>query len=383
MTVLDCPHFTAHRCRSCSLLELSSEQAREQQLQVLRETLSGVSGFDSPVWCTAPAGSRIRGRLAVAGSIESPVLGFFNDEHQVVPAADCPLHHSLMTQSLEWLRHFISAAKLEPYSPQTDRGELKFIVLTASPSSGQLMVQWVLRSRESLDRIRGVWRRLSADQRGAVAVMSAGLQPKRSSQIHCEADYPVSDPQSIEITYLEPLISVFVASGSFVQSNFEMAGALYSEAATRLQQLAPRRVLDLYCGSCAFSLLAARTCAEVLGVDISAASIDCARHAATRQGLSRAQFRDCSAGSLQRADFPDDIDVVICNPPRSGLDPATVCLLRELSPAVILYSSCNPATLVRDLQRLSDRYTPAWMKPFEMFPRTRHWEVLCQADLRN
>lgn len=122
-------------------------------------------------------------------------------------------------------------------------------MLTASPSSGQLMVQWVLRSRESLDRIRGVWRRLSADQRGAVAVMSAGLQRKRSSQIHCETDYPVSDPQSIEITYPEPLISVFVASGSFVQSNFEMAGALYSEAATRLQQLAPRRVLDLYCGS--------------------------------------------------------------------------------------------------------------------------------------
>jgi len=382
MTVFDCNHFTAHRCRSCSLLELSSDQARQQQLQVLRDSLSGVSEFDSPVWCTAPTGSRIRGRLAVAGSCQAPVLGFFNDEHTVVPAADCPLHHPLMTNSLEWLRHFISAAMLEPYSPHTDRGELKFIVLTASPSTGQLMVQWVLRSRESLDRIRGVWRRFSANQRGSVAVMSAGLQPKRSSQIHCEADYPVSDTQSIEITYPEPSISLFVASGSFVQSNFEMAGTLYSEAAKRLQQLAPRRVLDLYCGSGAFSLLAARTGATVLGIDVSVASIDCARHAATQQRLS-AQFRACPAGSLQRAEFPDDLDVVICNPPRSGLDPATVNLLRELSPAVILYSSCNPATLVRDLQRLAGHYAPAWMRPFEMFPRTRHWEVLCQADLRN
>jgi 23S rRNA (uracil747-C5)-methyltransferase len=381
MTVLDCPHFTAHRCRSCSLLELSSEQAREQQLQVLRETLSGVSGFDSPVWCTAPAGSRIRGRLAVAGSCEAPVLGFFNDEHTVVPAADCPLHHSLMTQSLEWLRHFIRAAKLEPYSPQTDRGELKFIVLTASPSAGQLMVQWVLRSRESLDRIRGVWRRFSADQRGLVAVMSAGLQPKRSSQIHCEAHYPVSDTQSIEITYPEPSISLFVAPGSFVQSNFEVAGALYAEAGKRLQLLAPHRVLDLYCGSGAFSLLAAQTGADVLGVDVSIASIECARRAATQQGF-RAQFRACPSGSLQQADFPDRFDVVICNPPRSGLDPATVNLLQELSPAVILYSSCNPATLARDLHRLADRYAPSWMRPFEMFPRTTHWEVLCQADLR-
>jgi 23S rRNA (uracil747-C5)-methyltransferase len=380
MTVLDCHHFAAQRCRSCSLLDLSAEQAHQRQLQVLRDALPALCEFDSPVWCNTPGGTRIRGRLAVAGSADSPVFGFFNDDHKVVPAADCPLHNSLITDSLEWLQQFVRAARLEPYSPETDRGELKFIVLTASPSAGQLMVQWVLRSRESVDRVRSVWRRLSVVERGCVAVMSAGVQPKRSSQITCEVDFSISDQQMLEIAWTEPAVSLFVAPGSFVQSNYQIAGALYAAAAAKLQELRPRRVLDLYCGSGAFALLAAQTHAEVLGVDVSPSSIECARAAAARHNLP-AEFRVCPAGTLQSSEFPQRFDVVICNPPRGGLDTATVNLLRELEPASILYSSCNPTTLARDLQLLSDRYAAAWMRPFEMFPATTHWEVLCQASV--
>jgi 23S rRNA (uracil747-C5)-methyltransferase len=380
MMPADCHHFAAQRCRSCSLLQYSPEIARQRQLQVLEESLAGLCDFAAPVWCTTPAGSRIRGRLAVAGSSRSPVLGFFNDEHSVVPAADCPLHHSLITNSLAWLQNFIQAARLEPYSPETDRGELKFLVATASPSGGQLMLQWVLRSREALDRIRGVWRRLSAGEREQVSVMSAGLQPKRSSLISCQAEYLISEQQSLEITYPEPAISLLVAPGSFVQSNYEIAGALYAAAAERLERLRPRRVLDLYCGSGAFALLAARTGAEVLGIDVAPASIACARAAAARQNLA-AEFRTCPAGALQPAEFAQSFDVVICNPPRGGLDAATLNLLRMLAPATILYSSCNPVTLARNLKQLSDRCAVTWMQPFEMFPATTHWEVLCEASV--
>jgi len=380
MTVLDCHHFSAQRCRSCSLLDLSAEHARQRQLQVLSDALSGLCQSVSPVWCQTPTGTRIRGRLAVAGSADSPVFGFFNDDHQVVPAADCPLHHSLMTDSLGWLQHFVKAARLEPYSPETDRGELKFIVLTASPSAERLMVQWVLRSRESLDRIRSVWRRLSAVERGSVAVMSAGVQPKRSSQMICELEFSISDQHLLELEWAEPPLSLFIAPGSFVQSNYQIAGALYAAAGAALQQLRPRRVLDLYCGSGAFALLAAQANAEVLGVDVSASSIACARAAAARLKLP-AEFRSCPAGTLQSSEFSQRFDVVICNPPRGGLDAATMKLLRELAPATILYSSCNPTTLARDLHHLSDRYAAAWMRPFEMFPATTHWEVLCQASV--
>jgi 23S rRNA (uracil747-C5)-methyltransferase len=381
MTELDCHHFAAHRCQSCSLLELSPSAARQRQLQVLQQTLQAAPILP-PVWCRQPAGSRIRARLAAAGTTAQPVFGFFNDRQQVVHADDCPLHHQLLTSAISWLSAFVTAARLEPYSPENDRGELKFVVLTASPSAGQLMVQWVLRSREAVDRIRSAWRKLSAEQRGCVSVMSAGIQPRRSSRMMCEVDLPISAEQRLRVTYPQPALALMVSPGGFIQTNYEIAGELYAAAERTLQTIRPRRVLDLYCGSGAFAILAARCGARALGIDVTEASIACAEVAATEQQLA-AEFRQCPAGAVQIEDINDPFDVVICNPPRAGLDDATVEVLRRLSPRAILYSSCNPATLARDLQRLEDVYQPVEFQPFEMFPGTEHWEVLCTARLRS
>lgn len=381
MMELTCQHFSAHRCHSCSLLELSPADARQRQLQVLHQTLQAAPVLP-PVWCRQPLGSRIRARLAAAGTAANPIFGFFNDRQQVVQAADCPLHHSQLTSAIDWLSSFVTAARLEPYSPETDRGELKFVILTTSPSASRLMVQWVLRSHEAVDRIRSVWRRLPTEQRGGVLVMSAGIQPRRSTQMTSEVNLPISDEQQLRIAYPQPELSLMVSPGGFVQTNYEIAGELYAAAERSLQALRPRRVLDLYCGSGAFALLAARCGAEALGVDVTAASITCAKAAAAEQHLS-AVFRQCSAGKLQIEDQNDSFDVVICNPPRAGLDDATVQLLRRLAPASILYSSCNPATLARDLQKLDDIYQPVEFQPFEMFPGTEHWEVLSTARLRS
>jgi 23S rRNA (uracil747-C5)-methyltransferase len=382
MTELACHHYAAHRCMSCSLLELSSQAARERQQLLLEQTLGSLAPIRHPVWCRNPAGSRIRARLATAGTAQQPIFGFFNDRRQLVAADDCPLHHPQLTHSIGWLSDFVAAARLEPYSPETDRGEVKFVVLAFSPSAGQLMVQWVLRSREAIDRIRSVWRKLAIEQRGNVSVMSAGIQPKRSTQTVCEIDLPVSDEQMLRVTYQQPRLSLMVSPGGFVQTNYEIAGELYAAADRTLQDLHPRHVLDLYCGSGAFALLAARCGAKTLGVDVTASSIACANAAATEQHLP-ARFCQSPAAALQFDDLNEAFDVVICNPPRAGLDDATVELLRRLAPSSILYSSCNPATLARDLQRLSDQYQAEDFQPFEMFPGTEHWEVLCQARLRS
>jgi 23S rRNA (uracil747-C5)-methyltransferase len=382
MTALVCQHFTAGRCRSCRLLEFSPAEAREKQLSSLQELLKFRVELNPPVWCRAPAGSRIRGRLAVAGTIEEPVFGFFNDQQQVIPAADCPLHHPLLTAITGWLADFVKAARLEPYSAESDRGELKFVVLTASPSSGKLMVQWVLRSQEAVDRIRSVWRRLSAVERSGVSVMSAGIQPRRSTQMICDVDLPISEERSLRVDYPQPRLSLLVPAGGFVQTNYEIAGELYAAARVRLEALRPRKVLDLYCGSGGFSFIAAECGAEVLGVDVSAASVACADALAREQSL-RAEFLHCAAGASDVENRAGRVDVVICNPPRAGLEESAISLVQQLAPECLLYSSCNPVTLQRDLNRLGDMYEVVWVQPFDMFPGTTHWEVLCEARLRS
>ncbi|MFN5897618.1 MAG: hypothetical protein ACK48Y_08840 [Planctomyces sp.] len=80
---------------------------------------------------------------------------------------------------------------------------------------------------------------------------------------------------------------------------------------------------------------------------------------------------------LRTSIFP----TIICNPPRRGLDPASLELLQRLAPQRVLYSSCSPQTLARDLQLLSGQFQPIWMQGFDMFPLTEHFEVLCELEL--
>ncbi len=379
MESFSCRHFEALTCRSCSYLDQTAEAVISGKQSHLQSLFPDVT-LQPAVVCEAPYGSRIRARLAVAGTFENPVFGFFNDLQQVVPVADCPLHHPLITGAIGSVSQFVGSAKLTPYSPERNAGELKFLVLTASPSHDQLMIQWVLRSREAVDRIRSVWRKLSAAERGPLSVMSIGIQAQRSSRIYGEEDILISETRRLPIQFGPVILGL--GSGSFVQTNHEIASKLYLAAEQRLTGGRPGRVLDLYCGTGAFSLLAGKCGHDVLGIDITEESIASAIDAAESQRIT-ARFACRSLQAFQAAELAGQaFDTVICNPPRRGLDDAMRTLIKSIQPRRILYSSCNPETLRRDLEPLKETMEIRFLQLFDMFPMNRQYEVLCELVRR-
>lgn len=379
MELFSCRHFDALTCRSCSYLDQPAGVVISEKQSHLQNLFPDVA-LQPAVACDTPFGSRIRARLAVTGTFDSPVFGFFNDLQQVVPVADCPLHHPLITGAMQTVAEFVRSAKLTPYSPEQNAGELKFLVLTASPSHNQLMIQWVLRSREAVDRIRSLWRRLSAAERGSLSVMSIGIQGQRSSRIYGEEDIRISETQRLPIQFGP--VKLALGSGSFVQTNHEIASKLYLAAEQRLAGGRPERVLDLYCGTGAFSLLAGKCGHDVLGIDITPESIASAMDSAQSQRIT-ARFACRSLQAFQAEELADRaFDTVICNPPRRGLDDATKTLIQNIQPRRILYSSCNPETLRRDLEPLKGTMEIRFLQLFDMFPMNRHYEVLCELVRR-
>jgi len=375
MESFSCRHFEALTCQSCSYLDQTAEEAISGKQWQLQSFFPDVV-LQPAVACETPFGSRIRARLAVTGTFDNPVFGFFNDLQQVVPVADCPLHHPLITSAIGTVREFMRSAKLTPYSPELNTGELKFLVLTASPSHNQLMLQWVLRSREAVDRIRSVWRKLSGAERGSVGVMTVGIQSQRSSRIYGDEDILISEAPRLRIQFGP--VELGLGSGSFVQTNHEIASKLYLAAQQRLSIGRPGRVLDLYCGTGAFSLLAGRCGHDVLGIDITAESIASATESAETQGIA-ARFTCRSLQAFQAQQLAgQEFDTVICNPPRRGLDAAAKILIQSLQPQRILYSSCNPETLRRDIEPLRGTMEIRFLQLFDMFPMNRHYEVLCE-----
>lgn len=376
--MLNCHYFQAGQCRSCSLLSLSHQEVIQQKQQRLAELFPKAELLPFAE-CNQPNHSRIRAKLAISGSVMNPSIGFFDQARTLVPVADCPLHHSLITSWIPSLRRFIEQAQLTPYDPETDRGELKFVVLTASPSHQKLMVQWVLRSKESVDRIRRAWKQVSGEQDCSVAVMSINIQPLRSSQIQGEVDLPVSENTALPVRYGD--LEMSYESGGFIQTNYEIASRLYETAGQWLTEIAPTGVLDLYCGSGAFALTAARHGVKSFGIDSSETSIRCARNAATAAGLD-ATF-ECLSLQKISPEYGTDLknkwsfDAVVCNPPRRGLDRPGLELIRRLDVPHIVYSSCDPETLQRDCWRLQDRWEAVRIQGFDMFPFTPHMEALC------
>jgi len=367
-------------CRSCSQLHLDYAHTLSIKRDRLEELFAGalVEEFSGN---EAAEGSRIRARLAVTGTPEQPVIGFFDDQQKVVPIDQCPLHHPFINEWAQGLPELIRAARLMPYDVSTDRGELKFVVLTCSPTSGQLMVQFVLRSREAVDRIRSLWRRMTEPEKSSVAVMSINLQPAKSSAITGREELPVSDQTCLPICFGDR--ELLYGPQSFLQTNYEAANTLYAAARQILRTSQAEHILDLYCGVGAFSLTAGGNAASILGIDVSADAIACANEAVRRNRIANAEYQcrslECmTVGQLDGSTF----DTVICNPPRRGLDAGSTLLMKALKPRQILYSSCNAMTLHRDWQLLADQYELKSLKPIDMFPFTHHFEVLAWLTRR-
>ena len=376
---MKCDYYEQQICKSCSLLDKEYAQTLQQKAEVLATLFPDVSvGPFRGV--SSPQGGRIRARLAVSGSLSDLQIGFFDDQQKVVLVEQCPLHHRMINDSIPGLRQMIQSAKLVPYDPATDRGELKFVVLTCSPSHQQLMIQFVLRSKEAVDRIRTLWRKMTEADRHGIAVMSVNIQPARSSSIAGREEVAISEQTMLPISFNvcdAGSYDLLFGPQTFLQTNFEIATALYSAVRNMIQSSQARRVLDLYCGAGAFSLTACTSEQSVLGLDISENAIACATETLRRNGLTNAEFQcrslDCtSADQLTNSHF----DTIICNPPRRGLDAASLALILSIRPQQVLYSSCNAVTLQRNVQELSTRYQVVELHPFDMFPFTTHFEVL-------
>lgn len=371
---MHCAHFESQRCRSCSLLDNTYNATLQHKQDVLTQLFPATRILPF-VPCREVAGSRIRAKLAVTGTLDDLQIGFFDDQQTLVAVDDCPLHHALINEFTQRLPSIIRENRLMPCDMQADRGELKFVVITCSPTQQQLMVQFVLRSREAVDRVRSLWRRMTDVEKQSIAVMSVNIQPVRSSTIAGTEEIPISEATNLPIRFGNT--ELLFGPQSFLQTNFEIAAALYASAAHLLQDHSAENVLDLYCGVGAFSLAACSHARSVTGIDISSNAIACADEAVRRNHRQNVQFL-CHSLDRFAADglTSHNFDTIICNPPRRGLDAASVTLIQALNPRLLLYSSCNPVTLQRDIQLLASDYQMDHLQPFDMFPFTHHFEVL-------
>lgn len=424
-----CSLHDAGACRSCpDLARPLPEQLAAKQAQVAGLLADGPAPVARDTWLppagSAPTGFRNKAKMAVSGSVSAPVLGLADRFGGSLDLRGCPLHVDAIQESLPVLGQLVTGLGLEPYHIATDRGELKYLLLTASPT-GALMVRWVLRShrhvgtlRRALPRIRRALPQLE--------VMSANIQPVRQAVLEGEEEIllglaeGMSDRLQMDLLLPardvpgrpegrkaeETVLPLLLPTRSFFQTNTAVAEELYATARQWAAQWAsrrrvaggradagrigagskrgavPLRLWDLFCGVGGFALaLASHPAlhgAQVRGVELSASAIHGAQASARLMGLDprRVWFEAGDARVLdpRSGSVPD---LLVVNPPRRGIGPDLAQRIEASGVGRVLYSSCNPSSLVSDLAAMpSLRVRQARL--FDMFPHTGHAEVLVE-----
>lgn len=368
---MHCHHFKAGRCRSCDLIEAPYSNQLSHKSDLSRTLLAAYPNcrWLEPV-ASAPFGFRNKAKMVVSGSVQVPMLGILDGAGQGVDLHDCPLYPEPLQAALARIPEFIRLARIEPYDIVKRRGELKHVLLTIAEHSGDLMLRFVLRSREPLSRIVKHLPELRALIPG-LAVASVNLQPVPMAVIEGETEIPLfGETLSVRLNRVD----LHLAPRSFFQTNTTVAEALYAQARDWADRIQPRGFWDLYCGVGGFALHCIAPGRRGIGVETRAEAIASARRSAASLNAADAEFLvgDATAFAAAQAHAPD---LVIVNPPRRGLGHELCAVLERLAPKWLIYSSCNIESMARDLGAMPG-FELVEARLMDMFPQTRHFELI-------
>ena len=301
------------------------------------------------------------------------------DSHKVLPIPNCRVATSSLRRAMGTITHHVVGLEIEPWDEQTERGVLRHVVVRQSRLTNELMVTLVVGRRpkvlhdlamgiaQSIPEVVGVHLHVNGEPGNAIYNVRDGV-------IHTR---PLEGKRTIDDEIAG--VRMRVGPGDFFQANPAMATRIVNDVLSLTADLRDRPVVDLYSGVGAIALPLAKQHPWVGGIEVSGGAVDRARESAAAARLS-AEFL---AGTVEER-LPDFVErvkdaapVVILDPARRGLEPEVFDPIESLNPARMIYVSCNPASLARDLSEWMKRgWTVGELRAYDMFPQTGHVEML-------
>ncbi|NLA65127.1 MAG: methyltransferase domain-containing protein [Leucobacter sp.] len=407
---LRCHYFEAGRCRSCSLIETAYDAQLLEKERRCRELLR--EAHDAvwlPTFTAGDRGFRNRAKLVVGGNAGGPVtLGILGPDGRGVDLRECAIQAPGIASVIAELASFIEVTGLAPYDVPARQGELKFVHVTEAPD-GALMLRFVVRSDAGCAVVRS---HLSVLQQRVpqASVISVNLLPEHKAVLEGEREVLlVGESLPMQLGLDGWPLTLHLRPQSFFQTNTGVARALYAQVADWVAARSPRSLWDLYCGVGGFALHCAAAielrrapaqtqtqagaaaaggggagdvtgpaavggACEVLGVELSEAAVQSAQRSSSEANLQATFIAADATQFALNATRDERPEVLIVNPPRRGLGQQLAQWIESSGIDCVVYSSCNPDSLARDLA-LMPSYRIDSARVFDMFPHTTHLEV--------
>lgn len=370
----DCPHYPV--CGGCAFRHISYEEELAAKRQRVEDALRRVGGADVAV-------EEILGSAAVDGyrnKCQFPVspegrAGFYRARsHQVIPAADCRLQSPQAGAVARAVEGYLADFGVPAYDEAAGRGLLRHIYVRTN-AAGRALVCLVVNG-DSLPREDALVERVRAACPGTVGV-ALNVNRRDTNVILGEEYRTLWGEDALEDTLCG--LTFRLSIPAFYQVNRLQAERLYEKAAELAGLTGRETVLDLYCGAGTITLCLAKRAGRVIGGEIVPQAVENARENARRNGVTNAEFYLGDAGEIAGRLAAEDLrpDVVVVDPPRKGLGEEVIAAVAEMAPDRVVYVSCDPATLARDVKRFAALgYAARRAAAVDLFPRTAHVETV-------
>jgi len=378
-----CENFK--KCGGCNLLHMSYDATLEFKRKVVKDCFKRIGHREVDVMPTLgmkePYSYRNKVQFPVGAIDGKIVTGFYSARtHNIVPITDCSIQSKIANKLVNNIREFFRENKISAYDEKNGDGFLRHVVIRSSEKTGEVMLILVTNGEEFSKKDEFIKFILGKCSRIKSIIQNVNM--KNTNVILGEKNIRLYGKDTIKDYIGE--FSFNISPNSFFQVNSVQTKVLYDLALDFAELAGNETVFDLYCGIGSITLFLAKKAKRVYGVEVVKPAVQNARDNAKENGITNALFYCGKAEEVVPKLYDEGVraDVVVVDPPRSGCDKVLIDTILKMKPKRIVYVSCNPGTLARDVELLSG-YEVKTVQPVDMFPWTYHVEcclLLCRED---
>ncbi|KXH86779.1 23S rRNA (uracil(1939)-C(5))-methyltransferase RlmD [Sporosarcina sp. HYO08] len=368
-------------CGGCQLQHLSYEGQLVQKRKMVRDVMDRIAKLpDVPVHPVKgmqdPWRYRNKSQIPFSERDGKIVSGFYRSRtHHIVDTDVCIIQSEEADALMTALKHELHGLGIEAYDEKTHRGMLRHLIVRKGRATGEIMVVLVTRKKKfpQKEAVIDIIRRVVPD----VTSIMQNVNDQKTNVIFGEETILLYGKPVIVDSIGE--IDFEISARSFYQINPVQTEVLYGQALEYAQLTGDEMVIDAYCGIGTISLFLAQKANEVYGVEIVPQAIEDAKRNAELNGITNAYFETGASEVVIPKWYAEGkrFDVLVVDPPRKGCDEELLKTILEYKPKRVVYVSCNPGTLARDLRILEDGgYRTQEVQPVDMFPHSAHVELV-------
>lgn len=374
-----CPYFSS--CGGCSLQHMRYKAQLNFKRTQVEECLKRIGGFkniqvDETVGMEEPYYYRNKVQIPVRkGKKGEIIMGFFRENsHEIVNIENCFIESKDADRIAKTIKRLMTEMRIEPYDEKTGKGTIRHILIRTGFHFSEIMVVLVCNQDGILKEKEFVHELIRCEPK--IVTIIKNVNDRITNVILGEKEKILYGKGYIRDTLCG--IEFHISAKSFYQINPSQTEKLYSKAIEYAELTGTEKVLDAYCGIGTIGLIASKYAQSIVGVEIVKEAIEDATKNAERNSIRNISFFQQDAGKfiIEQTERGKRFDVVIMDPPRKGSNEDFLSSLMKAKPARIVYISCNPSTLARDLKYLSSEYEIKKVTPFDMFAQTHHVETV-------